>query len=91
MRKLPVFGPTTPYAMEAFVHYNGPPIHLADNLLVRALERHFGKDKDGNQKPFHIVHTEASLSHNKRRLKNAAESQVMKRLKGERGQLGFVG
>ena len=47
------------YAQEAFIHWNGPPVHAASALLSRALDRHFGKDsKAGKQKPWHFLKEE---------------------------------
>ena len=53
------------YANEAFIHINGSLLHNADYLVERALNLHFGNDKDdGKLKPWHFCNTTESLAKN---------------------------
>ena len=68
------------YANEAFIHINGSLLHNADYLVERALNLHFGNDKDdGKLKPWHFCNTTESLAKNAGVLKSVDQS-VLKRL-----------
>jgi hypothetical protein len=49
------------YSAEAIFHYNFPPLShpSARVIIVEVLTDHFGKDKDGNPKPWHFTPTSA--------------------------------
>ena len=78
------------YANEAFIHINGPLVHDADYIIERALNMHFGKDKDGKQKPWHFTNTVGSLYKNANVLKNVGLSKVMKRLYETKSKVSFT-
>ncbi len=56
---------------EAMIHWNGPPLHAADDLLESALDRHFGGKKNWHFKT----------------RSNKPEYVVISRLKGQPGQV----
>ena len=43
------------YSNEALIHWNGPRSHEAKHFLAAALDKHFGTDKNGKQKPWHFT------------------------------------
>ena len=78
------------YANEGFIHINGPQVHDANDLLERSLNLFFGKDKNGKQKPWHFVNTEASAAHNAGVLKHVTQSKVLKRVLSEPSKVSFT-
>eukprot|EP00918_Siedleckia_nematoides_P085041 GHVU01186976.1.p1 GENE.GHVU01186976.1~~GHVU01186976.1.p1 ORF type:complete len:177 (+),score=16.85 GHVU01186976.1:339-869(+) len=65
---------------EAFIHWSGPPLHQADGLIEKALDRYF-KGSD-----WYFQHT----SDIERQSSYAITSQVITRLKESTGKLPFL-
>ena len=63
------------YSKEAFIHYNAPPLHLADKLISEALDIHFKGEK------WHFSHA------GRQRGLFSTESRLLHRLKQEKPKL----
>ena len=63
--------------IEALVHYNFPPLShpASERIIEEVLNHHFGKDKDGAQKPWHFKQT----SDNGQRSIFSTRGKVMRR------------
>ena len=80
---------------ETFLAYNGPPLHLADSLVEKALDMRFPKERF--REGWHFDYTERSAASNSGRARGGLRhfftvggSDVLERLKNMKAKLSFT-